>query len=27
MKAAMRPPNTIVLDVLLPDASGTDVCR
>ncbi len=27
MKAAMRPPDAIILDVLLPDASGTDVCR
>jgi two-component system KDP operon response regulator KdpE len=27
MKAAMRPPDAIILDVLLPDGSGTDVCR
>jgi two-component system KDP operon response regulator KdpE len=27
MKAAMRPPDAIILDVLLPDRSGTDVCR
>ena len=27
MKAAMRPPDAIILDVLLPDAIGTDVCR
>jgi two-component system KDP operon response regulator KdpE len=26
-KAAMRPPEAIVLDVLLPDGRGTDVCR
>jgi two-component system, OmpR family, KDP operon response regulator KdpE len=26
-KAAMRPPEAIILDVLLPDGSGTDVCR
>jgi len=27
MKAAMRPPDAIILDVLLPDGRGTDVCR
>jgi len=27
MKAGMRPPAAIVLDLLLPDGSGTDVCR
>ncbi len=27
MKAGMRPPMAIILDVLLPDGSGTDVCR
>jgi two-component system, OmpR family, KDP operon response regulator KdpE len=27
MKAAMRPPIAIILDVLLPDGRGTDVCR
>jgi two-component system KDP operon response regulator KdpE len=27
MKAGMRPPDAIVLDLLLPDARGTDVCR
>jgi two-component system KDP operon response regulator KdpE len=26
-KATMRPPDAIVLDLLLPDGSGTDVCR
>lgn len=26
MKAAMRPPEAIILDVLLPDGRGTDVC-
>ena len=26
-KAAMRPPKAIILDVLLPDGRGTDVCR
>jgi two-component system, OmpR family, KDP operon response regulator KdpE len=26
-KAAMRPPEAIVLDLLLPDGSGTEVCR
>jgi two-component system, OmpR family, KDP operon response regulator KdpE len=26
-KAAMRPPEAIILDVLLPDGRGTDVCR
>jgi two-component system KDP operon response regulator KdpE len=25
--AAMRPPEAVILDVLLPDGSGTDVCR
>jgi two-component system KDP operon response regulator KdpE len=27
IKAAVRPPEAIILDVLLPDGSGTDVCR
>jgi two-component system KDP operon response regulator KdpE len=27
MKASMRPPEAIILDLLLPDGSGTDVCR
>jgi two-component system, OmpR family, KDP operon response regulator KdpE len=27
MKAGMRPPDAIVLDLLLPDSRGTDVCR
>ena len=27
MKASMRPPMAIILDVLLPDGRGTDVCR
>jgi two-component system KDP operon response regulator KdpE len=27
MKAGMRPPTAIILDVLLPDGRGTDVCR
>ena len=27
MKAGMRPPEAIVLDLLLPDGSGTEVCR
>ena len=27
MKVGMRPPEAIVLDLLLPDGSGTDVCR
>jgi two-component system KDP operon response regulator KdpE len=27
MKASMRPPEAIILDVLLPDGRGTDVCR
>jgi two-component system KDP operon response regulator KdpE len=26
-QAAMRPPDAVILDVLLPDGSGTDVCR
>jgi two-component system KDP operon response regulator KdpE len=26
-KAAMRPPDAVILDVLLPDGSGTEVCR
>jgi two-component system, OmpR family, KDP operon response regulator KdpE len=26
-RAAMRPPEAIILDLLLPDGSGTDVCR
>jgi two-component system KDP operon response regulator KdpE len=26
-KAAMRPPEAIVLDVLLPDGRGTDICQ
>lgn len=26
-KAAMRPPEAVILDVVLPDGSGTDVCR
>lgn len=26
-KAAMRPPEAIILDILLPDGRGTDVCR
>jgi len=26
-KAAMRPPEAIILDVLLPDGNGTEVCR
>ena len=26
-KAAMRPPGAIILDLLLPDGRGTDVCR
>ncbi len=26
-KAAMRPPEAIILDVLLPDGNGVDVCR
>ena len=25
--AAMRPPNGVILDLILPDGSGTDVCR
>jgi two-component system KDP operon response regulator KdpE len=27
MKAGMRPPEAIILDLLLPDGSGTEVCR
>jgi two-component system KDP operon response regulator KdpE len=27
LKASMRPPEAIILDVLLPDGRGTDVCR
>ncbi len=27
MKAARRPPEAIILDLLLPDGSGTEVCR
>ena len=27
IKASMRPPQAIILDVLLPDGRGTDVCR
>jgi two-component system, OmpR family, KDP operon response regulator KdpE len=27
MKAAMRPPEALILDLLLPDGSGTEVCR
>jgi two-component system, OmpR family, KDP operon response regulator KdpE len=27
MRAGMRPPEAVVLDLLLPDGSGTDVCR
>jgi two-component system, OmpR family, KDP operon response regulator KdpE len=27
MKAGMRPPDAIVLDLLLPDGRGTDICR
>ena len=27
MKAGMRPPDAIVLDLVLPDRRGTDVCR
>jgi two-component system, OmpR family, KDP operon response regulator KdpE len=26
-KAAMRPPEGVILDLVLPDGSGTDVCR
>ena len=26
-KAAMRPPDAVILDLVLPDGSGTDVCR
>ncbi|MGZ4372045.1 MAG: response regulator, partial [Gaiellaceae bacterium] len=27
MKASMRPPEAVILDVLLPDGRGTEVCR
>jgi two-component system KDP operon response regulator KdpE len=27
MKASLRPPEAVILDVLLPDGRGTDVCR
>ena len=27
IKASMRPPEAMILDVLLPDGRGTDVCR
>jgi two-component system KDP operon response regulator KdpE len=27
MKAGMRPPAAVILDVLLPDGRGTDICR
>jgi two-component system KDP operon response regulator KdpE len=27
MKAAMRPPEAIILDLLLPDGSGVEICR
>jgi two-component system KDP operon response regulator KdpE len=27
MKAGMRPPDAVILDLLLPDGRGTDVCR
>jgi len=27
MKAALRPPEALILDLLLPDGSGTEVCR
>ena len=26
-RAAMRPPDAVILDLILPDGSGTDVCR
>ena len=26
-EAAMRPPDAVILDLVLPDGSGTDVCR
>ena len=26
-EAAMRPPDAVILDLLLPDGNGTDVCR
>ena len=26
-QAAMRPPDAVILDLILPDGSGTDVCR
>jgi two-component system KDP operon response regulator KdpE len=27
MKAGMRPPDAVILDLLLPDGRGTDICR
>ena len=27
MKASLRPPEAIILDLLLPDGRGSDVCR
>ena len=26
-QAAMRPPDAVILDLILPDGTGTDVCR